>query len=288
MRRRSTRIPPAFVFVVLFAVTGSLAGAIPAAAQTQPTGDGSLATPTASFVSAVPFVSAASFVFAPAVVSAVPVGPPVFFAPAVSFEDQRAPYRRPGAKLETGVRVFGAVDVEHMLAKQSFAATLGTATLLGYGAGVDVINLSGGGLFVRVAVSIMSKSGTRSDGTVSNGIALDVKMLPIDLGVGWRFNHVSRTNHVTPFIGGGALVMHYSETTPAGSPTDNTSAWFLGYELFGGVDLNLGSSLTVAPEVDFRSLPGAIGSGGLSQAFNETNLGGVAFRVTVGVRLGRR
>jgi len=36
MRRRSTRIPPAFVFVVLFAVTGSLAGASPAAAQTPP------------------------------------------------------------------------------------------------------------------------------------------------------------------------------------------------------------------------------------------------------------
>jgi len=288
MRRRSTRIPPAFVFVGLFAVTGSLAGAIPAAAQTPPTGEGPAALSAASVVWAVPLVSAASFGWAPPDASAVPVAPPVSFAPAVSFEDQRAPYRRPAARLQTGIRLFGAVDVEQMLAKQSFAATLGTSTLLGFGAGVDVINLKGGGLFMRAAVSIMSKSGTRSDGTVSNGIALDVKMLPVDLGVGWRFNHGSRTNQVTPFIGGGALVMHYSETIPAGSPSDNTSAWFLGVEAFGGVDLRLGSSLTVAPEVDFRSLPGAIGNGGLSQVFNETNLGGVAFRVTVGVRLGRR
>lgn len=272
----------------MFVVTGALAGAIPAAAQTPPAGDGPAALSPAFAVGAVPLVSAASFVLAPPVVSAVPVAPPVSFVPAISFEDQRAPYRRPPAKLPTGIRLFGAVDVEQMLAKQSFAATLGTSTLLGFGAGVDVINLRGGGLFMRVAASVMTKSGTRSDRTVSNGIALDVTMLPIDLGLGWRFNHVTRTNQVTPFIGGGALVMHYSETTPAGSPSDNTSAWFLGVEAFGGVDFRLGSSLTVAPEVDFRSLPGAIGSGGLSQVFNETNLGGVAFRVTVGVRLGRR
>jgi hypothetical protein len=221
-------------------------------------------------------------------VSSVPVAPLLSSVPpAVSFEDQRAPYRRPAAKLPTVIRLFGAVDVEQMLAKQSFAATLGTSTLLGFGAGVDVINLRGGGLFMRVAVSVMSKSGTRSDGTVSNNIALDVTMLPVDLAVGWRFNHVTRTNQMTPFVGGGALLLHYSETTPAGSSTDNTIAWFAGFEMFGGVDLRLGSSLTVAPEVDFRSLPGAIGSGGLSQVFNETNLGGVAFRVTVGVRLGR-
>ena len=240
--------------LVLFA--GSLACAIPVEAQTPSTDSGSS-------------VMAASW------------------APAVSFEDQRAPYRRPTPKLPIRFRVFGTVDAEHMLAKQSFTAAVGTATLLGFGGGVDVINLNGGGLFFRAAVSVMSKSGTRSTGTVSNGIALQVRMLPIDLGVGWRFNHVTRANDVTPFVGGGAVLLHYSETTPAGDPTDNVSSTFVGFEGFGGIDLLLGSSITVAPEVDYRSLPGAIGSGGLSQVFNETNLGGFAFRVTVGVRLGR-
>ena len=249
---------PAARFVVLFTFTGALAWAIPALAQTSSLDDGSTA------------LSAAAF------------------APAVSFEDQRAPYRRPSGGSAVGARIFGAVDVERMDAKQSFAATVGTSTLLGFGGGVDVINLMGDGLFIRGAVSVMSKSGTRSDGTVSNGIALQVRMVPVDLGVGWRFNHVTRANQVTPFVGGGALLLHYSETTPSGSATDNTVAWFKGYELFGGVDLRVGSSMTIAPEVDFRSLPGAIGSGGLSQLFSETNLGGVAFRVTVGVRVGRR
>jgi hypothetical protein len=235
---------------------GSLARAIPAAAQAASSGDRS-STLAASWAS------------------------------PVSFEDQRAPYRRPTPKLPIGVRLFGAVDIEHMLAKQSFAATLGTPTLLGFGGGVDVVNLNGGGLFFRAAVSVMSKNGTRSTGTISSGFALQVRMVPIDLAVGWRFNHVTRANHVTPFVGGGALLLHYSETTPAGDSTDSTIATFKGFEGFGGVDLLLGS-ITVAPEVDFRSVPGAIGTGGLSQLFNESNLGGLAFRVTVGVRLGRR
>jgi hypothetical protein len=245
----------AFVVGALFIL--ALAPAIPAAAQASPSDDRSS-------------VSAA------------------LWAPKVSFDDQRAPYRRPAPKLPIGARLFGAVDVERMLAKQSFAATLGTSTLLGFGGGVDVVNLNGGGLFFRAALSVMGKTGTRSTGTISSGFALQVRMLPIDVGVGWRFNHVSRANRVTPFVGGGAVLLHYSETSPAGDSTDNVSTTSAGFEGFGGVDLLLGSSLTVAPEVDYRSLPGAIGTVGLSQVFKETNLGGLAFRVTVGVRLGRR
>jgi hypothetical protein len=254
MRQTSKPSSRALIALVLF--SGSLARAIPATAQTPSTDDGSS-------------VRAASW------------------APAVSFEDQRVPYRRPAPSLPIGVRVFAAADIERMLAKQSFAATVGTSTLLGFGGGLDVVNLNGGGLFFRAAASVMSKSGTRSAGTISNGIALQVRMLPIDVGAGWRFNHVTRANDVTPFVGGGALLLHYSERTPAGDPTDNISSNFVGFEGFGGVDLQLGS-FTVAPEVDYRSLPGAIGSGGLSQVFKETNLGGLAIRVTVGVRLGPR
>jgi hypothetical protein len=281
MRRPRTHRSLAFVSTVLvtvcFTVAGLLAGVSPAAAQTPSTSDGSSAVLAAPGVPSEPVASAA------------PVVPPVSFAPAVSFENQqRAPYRRPAPQLPIGVRIFGAVDVEHMLARQSFSATVGTSNLLGFGAGFDVVNLNGRGLFMRVAVSVMSKTGTRSDGTFSNGIALDVTMLPVDIGVGWRFNHVTRTNQVTPFIGGGALFLHYSETTPAGSSADNTIGWFLGAGAFVGVDLRLGSAITVAPEVDVRTVPGAIGNGGLSQVFNESNLGGLAFRVTVGVRLGRR
>lgn len=237
-----------------------LASAVPAAAQAPITLDPSLTlTPTASAT-----------------------------APALSFDDQQRPYRRPTPPPGVGARVFGAVDVEHMFAPQSFSAVVGTATLFGFGAGVDFTGLASA-LFVRVAVSDMPKSGTRSNGSsFSNGIAESVKMIPVDLAVGWRFNHATRTNNATPYIGGGALILHYSEVTPSGTSADNTISTFFGYEAFVGVDFRYGHSVTLAPEVDLRAVPGAIGKGGVSQVFNESNLGGATFRVTIGVTLGRR
>lgn len=209
-------------------------------------------------------------------------------APALSFDDQQRPYRRPTPLPGPGARLFGAVDVEHMFAPQSFSAVVGTATLFGFGAGVDFTGLASA-LFVRVAVSDMPKSGTRSNGSsFSNGIAESVKMIPVDLAVGWRFNHATRTNNATPYIGGGALILHYSEVTPSGTSADNTISTFFGYEAFVGVDFRYGHSVTLAPEVDLRAVPGAIGKGGVSQVFNESNLGGATFRVTIGVTLGRR
>jgi hypothetical protein len=219
--------------------------------------------------------------------SPAPATPP--FAVAASFDQQRS-YRRPSKPpVYVGVRLYGLLDLEQMTASQSFAAVVGTPRLLGFGAGVDVVNLAGRDLFFRAALSDQSKNGTRSDGANdSNGIGLSIKMVPIDLAVGWRFNHVTRGNQVTPYVGGGALLLHYSETTPSGTSTDNTIAWFPGLEGFAGVDLRLGSGLFVGPEVDFRSVPKAIGQGGVSQVFGETNLGGVAFRVRVGVAFGKR
>jgi hypothetical protein len=153
---------------------------------------------------------------------------------------------------------------------------------------VDITGI-GGDLFVRVALSDMPKSGTRSDGSeFSNGIAVNVKMVPVDLAVGWRFRHLLGDDSLTPFVGGGAFLLHYSEVTPSGNTADNTSAFFKGYEVFGGVDLRVSRVLTVAPEVDYRGVPNAIGKGGVSADFDETNLGGVAFRITIGARFGGR
>ena len=221
-------------------------------------------------------------------VSAVPL--PSFTLPApasLSFDDQQRAYRR-GARASSsaGARIFGFLDVERMAASQSFDTVVGTSTLFGFGGGVDITGLSDG-LFVRAALSLMSKSGTRSDGSqFANGIAVNVRMVPIDLAAGWRFNHIVAGNSITPYVGGGALLLHYSEVTPSGSTGDNVSQFSVGYEGFGGVDVRVSPVLTIAPEVSYRAVPNAIGKGGVSQDFNETNLGGLAFRITIGARFG--
>ena len=98
----------------------------------------------------------------------------------------------------------------------------------------------------------------------------------------------TRGDWFVPFIGGGGVFVHYSETTPSGNPSDNTNSWNSGFEAFGGVDVKVWRRFTVAPEVLFRSVPNALGQGGLSRAFGESNLGGIALRMTAGIRLGRR
>lgn len=241
-------------------LSGALAAAAPVAAQTLATDAGQPAAPVA-------------------------LSPDAGLPASLSFDAQQRAYRRAPAASTLGARVFGLVDVEQMTASQSFTAIVGTKRLLGFGAGADITGI-GGGLFVRVALSQMSKSGTRTDGSqFANGIGVDVKMIPIDLAAGWRLEHLTPHHTVTPYAGGGALLLHYSETTPSGDTGDNVSAFFTGYEVFGGVDLRAGS-LTIAPEVDYRKVPNAIGKGGVSQDFNETDLGGLAFRISIGARFG--
>ena len=208
--------------------------------------------------------------------------------PVVSFDAQRAPYQRGRAgQAGAGVRLFGSADIQEMLARQSFSATTGSATVLGFGGGIDVVDIYAG-LFFRAAVARFSKTGTRSEGTVSNGLALQIGMVPIDFAVGWRLTDMTRNHTLTPYFGGGAVLLRYAETTPSGATTDNSHAWFTGYEAFGGVDWRLTRTIAIAPEVDFRSFPGAIGTGGLSQTFNESNLGGVSVKIAIAFRPGGR
>jgi opacity protein-like surface antigen len=208
---------------------------------------------------------------------------------SLSFDDQRSPYTRRGgsARDEANVRVFGAVEIESMRAKQSFSATLGTSTIIGFGGGMDVLSVRGSA-FVRIGVSRIAKSGTRFVGADGTGSALNVAMMPIDLGIGLRFNHLSRDHTFVPYVGGGALFLHYQETTPAGLSADNTDIWKAGYQVFAGVDLRVAKTVTIAPEFEFRGVPNAIGTGGLSEQFGETDLGGLTFRVAVAFHLGGR
>jgi opacity protein-like surface antigen len=170
-----------------------------------------------------------------------------------------------------------------MRAKQSFTDTLGSSTIIGFGGGIDV----GGSLFFRVGVSSLSKSGTRFVGADTNGPALDVSMVPIDLGVGYRMDNLTPSHTVVPYVGGGALFLHYKETTPSGAAADNTNIWKVGYQVFAGVDLRLLPLISVAPEFEFRGVPKALGTAGLSQLFGETDLGGLTFRIDVAFHLGR-
>lgn len=182
-----------------------------------------------------------------------------------------------------GVRAFFATDVNAMAASESFDAVLGSSSVTAFGGGGDILNVWSR-LFVRVAVTRAKKEGERvviaNGQAISLGIPVTVTMTPIEVGGGWRFPVSPR---VTPYGGGGALLMRYSERSPFAVSGDDVDISKTGFLAFGGVEVGVARHIFVGGEAQYRSVPDAIGTAGVSKDFDETNLGGFALRVLAGV-----
>jgi hypothetical protein len=194
---------------------------------------------------------------------------------------------RPRKPLSIGLRAYGIVDFNTLAAKESFEAVLGTPKLKAYGGGVEVDIWKN--IFVRVAGTRARETGSRvfvSGGDVFQlGIPLTVTMTPIEAGGGWRFR--SKSGRLTPYAGISYLSMGYVEESEFAEAGENTSERFTGQAVFGGFELGILKWLTAAAEAQYRRVPDALGAGGASKEFNETDLGGFAARVTIGIRTKR-
>jgi hypothetical protein len=203
--------------------------------------------------------------------------------PARAGQDPAPP--PPRAPSPIGLRAYAIVDSNAVAAKESFDAVLGTSHLTSFGGGVDVVEIWKH-LFARVAVTRARKSGSRA--FVANGeafplgIPLTVTMTPVEVGGGWRF--VSKSSWLTPYAGVAFLSMGYSETSKFAEAGENTDQRFTGQDVFGGVEVRIVKWLVAGGEVQYRRVPNALGAGGVSQDFGETDLGGVTARFTIGIR----
>jgi len=197
--------------------------------------------------------------------------------------------RPSGPKPKIAIRAFGVFDVETMTASQSFDAVTGSSTLIGYGGGADVVNLPGH-LFVRGAFMTAPASGERAfvlDGSVfSTGVAIDVGVRTIELGGGFRMP-VGKSRKVAPYVGGGLLLVTYTETSATATALEDVNESFTGYAVQGGLDFALSKWVYAGVEGQYRIVPNALGDGGVSKLYGETDLGGFAIRVMVGVNLKR-
>ena len=193
------------------------------------------------------------------------------------------------AHAQIGLRAYGIVDLDSVAAKQSFKAVLGTAKLTAFGGGVDVTDIWKH-LFARVAVTRARKTGSRGfvSGSqfFSNGIPLTMTMTPIEAGGGWRFAS-KRDSRLTPYAGVSFLSVGYTETSTFADAADNTSERFKGQAVFGGVEFGVVKGLTVSGEAQYRRVANALGAGGVSKDFGETDLGGFTARITIGLRTKR-
>jgi hypothetical protein len=199
----------------------------------------------------------------------------------------KQPARRPPAKKNPiGFRAYVGWDFEALTASKSFDAVTGSSSFNGPAGGFEVLNLWHK-VFVRVTFAHMSQDGQRV--FVNNGqvfplnIPLTVGMTPIELGAGFR--HVTdKKGRYTVYAGVSALFLKYSETMTGGTSDDNTNKTFTGVTLFGGLERRFKKYVVAGVEAQYRGVPNAIGTAGVSQAFNETNLGGFAVRVLFGVK----
>jgi hypothetical protein len=214
-------------------------------------------------------------------------------APAVPARAGQARPARPAprapAAAPIGLRAYGIVDLDALAATDSFNAVVGTSHLPAFGGGVDVVDIWKH-LFVRAAVTRARKSGSRvfvANGQVSSlGIPLTVTMTPVEVGGGWRF--VSRKpSRLTPYAGVSFVSMGYTETSKFADSSENTSERFTGQDLFGGVEVRILKWLVASGEAQYRRVPNALGAGGVSKDFGESDLGGVTARVTIGFRTRR-
>ena len=199
-----------------------------------------------------------------------------------------AAQRRPPARTAPpapaiSVRGFFDVGGTMVTAKDSFEAIFGSSSGLVYGGGGEVVLRQG--WFFGGRLSRFTKDGQRvfvHEGEVFDlGVDTTVTMTPIEFTGGYRFARPGR--RFIPYVGGGIGISRYREESDFATDDDNVDDSFTSYHVVGGAEYRLTQWFGIAGEAQWTSVPDAIGQDPLSvgAAFDETNLGGSAFRVKV-------
>jgi hypothetical protein len=196
---------------------------------------------------------------------------------------RQAPARGPAPRQPLAVRGFGDLGAQRFSAADAFKATLGSSTGVFFGGGAEVVLPQR--LFVNLHLSHFSKSGERvfvnDDEVFPLGIDMKVAMTPVEATVGYRFQPRGRSRNVIPYVGGGLGWYKYTETSDFAETSENVSDTLQGYHLLGGAELRMGRIFAIAGEGQWTTVPDAL-DGGVSSAadaFGESNLGGLGFRV---------
>ena len=179
------------------------------------------------------------------------------------------------------VRGLFDVGATTLTATDSFDAVLGTARSTVIGGGGEVVLPQR--IFANVRTSRFEQDGQRVfvfQGEVFDlGIDTTIRLSQVDVTGGYRFFDLDR--RVIPYVGGGLGWHHYEETSEFADPDENVDQTFRGYHIVGGAEVRLGRWFGVGGEVQWTTVPDALGQepNSVSAAFGETDLGGTSFRV---------
>jgi hypothetical protein len=178
------------------------------------------------------------------------------------------------------IELFGFADVgyQRWSAKNSFAAVLGSSSAPMVGGGVQV-RVSH--FFVEVAAHRFEKTGERvfvNEGDVFKlGIKDTVRVIPLVFTAGFR----QAPGRMTAYAGAGMGRYSYRETSDFADPGENVNDRFRSYHALAGIEFTSVQWLRAAVEVQYTSVPNALGTSGAAAAFDEHNLGGVEIRLKI-------
>lgn len=193
---------------------------------------------------------------------------------------RQTPARPPG---RAGSRMVGLLGIaqfgySQFAARHTFEAVLGQAGGQVFGGGGEL--RIGSGLFLNASVERFTKTGERvfvvDQQVFRLGIPDTITLIPMTLTTGWRFVN----EHATPYVGAGLGRILYKEASGFAEASENIDTRFASYHMLGGVEFRNGWVAT-AFEVQYSRVPNAIGIGGASAAFQESNLGGLVGRIKV-------
>ena len=185
-------------------------------------------------------------------------------------------------------RPFALVSGEYFAASTTFDATLGSAIQPMWGAGVEINTRRN--LFLDITVSRLSRSGQFAfddNGQVFRlATPLHATLTPFELTVGRRFPPKTRPGRrrritVIPYVGLGAGIYWYQETSDFSTAGEIVDAAHAGFVAVGGAEFRVSKWVGVTGDAQYTRVPGILGKGGVSQQANENDLGGVAGRVRV-------
>jgi hypothetical protein len=132
------------------------------------------------------------------------------------------------------------------------------------------------GFYASLGVRTFSASGERvfvagpSDTVSRLGFPLSVRITPVALTLGYRFRNGQL---VVPYAGlGGSITSYREESSVAGISYDESRSK-AGFQLVGGLEVGRGM-FRFGAEAGWSTVPNAIGLGGVSEVYNEDDLGG--------------
>ena len=175
-----------------------------------------------------------------------------------------------------------------LTAEESFEAVAGTSTGFVLGGGGEVV--LPGGIFAAVRLSQFQKTGQRvfvfEGETFPLGIDSTIRIRPFEVSGGYRFNSGRAGRSLTPprvipYVGGGIGWHRYQESSEFAEEDENVDDTFRGYHLLGGAEVRVARWFGISGEAQWTTVPDALGQdpNSVSAEFDETDLGGVTFRV---------